>query len=64
LCESPLIKYFEYGYRAGKEGYWAYDHMSLPFEDCVDVIQAYILNLIPFGCLTTAVAMIVDGRMD
>ncbi len=40
LCESPFIKYFEYGYGAGKAGYWTYDHMSLQFEDCVDMIQA------------------------
>jgi hypothetical protein len=40
LSESPFIKYFEYGYGAGKEGYWTYDHMALQFEDCVDCIQA------------------------
>jgi hypothetical protein len=40
LSESPFIKNFEYGYGAGKEGYWTYDHMALQFEDCVDCVQA------------------------
>ncbi len=40
LSESPFVTYFEYGYGAGKEGYWTYDHMALQFEDCVDCIQA------------------------
>ncbi len=36
LVESPFVKYFKYGYGAGKEGYWTYDHMVVQFEDCVD----------------------------
>ena len=39
LSESPFVKYFEYGYGQGKEGYWTYDHMAIQFEDCVDCIQ-------------------------
>jgi hypothetical protein len=39
LVNSPFVVIFEYGYGAGKEGYWTYDHMCLQFEDCVDTIQ-------------------------
>ena len=35
---SPFIIYFEYG--AQKEGYWTFDHMVLPFEDCGDCFEA------------------------
>jgi hypothetical protein len=35
-----LFYFFEYGYGAGKEGYWTYDHMCLQFDDCVDTVQA------------------------
>ena len=35
-----MYYYFEYGYGAGKEGYWMYDHTCLQFEDCVNTIQA------------------------
>jgi len=44
LEESPFVKFFEYGYGAGKEGYWTYDHMAVQFEDCVDCIQALYPN--------------------
>jgi hypothetical protein len=40
LVNSPFVVIFEYGYGAGKEGYWTYDHMCLQFEDCIDTIQA------------------------
>ena len=40
MVESPFVKYFEYGYGAGKEGYWTYDHMAVQFEKCMDCIQA------------------------
>ena len=40
ILNSPFVLTFEYGYGAGKEGYWNYDHMCLQFEDCVDTIQA------------------------
>jgi hypothetical protein len=39
LANSPFVVIFEYGYGAGKEGYWTYDHMCLQYEDCVDTIQ-------------------------
>ncbi len=40
LASSPFVVIFEYGYGAGKEGYWTYDHMCLQYKDCVDTIQA------------------------
>jgi hypothetical protein len=44
LIQPPFIKYFEYGYGEGKEGYWTYDHMALLFEDCMDAIQVLFPN--------------------
>ncbi len=40
MVEAPFVKYFEYGYCAGKERYWMYDHMAVQFEDCMDCVQA------------------------
>jgi hypothetical protein len=40
IGQNPFVKFFEYGYGAGKEGYWMYAHMALQFEDCIDAIQA------------------------
>lgn len=31
LMQSLFLSYFEYG--AGNEGYWAFDHLSIQFED-------------------------------
>ena len=35
--ESTFVVSFELG--ANNEGYWAYNHMSIQFEDCVDCIK-------------------------
>jgi len=40
ISKNPFIIYFEFGYGAGKDGYWTYNHMALQFEDCIDIIQA------------------------
>jgi hypothetical protein len=40
ISKNPFFIYFEFGYGAGKDGCWTYNHMVLQFEDCIDVIQA------------------------
>jgi hypothetical protein len=37
LTGSLFIVQFEYG--ANNQGYWDYDHMIIPFEDCIDVVK-------------------------
>jgi hypothetical protein len=37
LTSTPFVIEFEYG--ANNDGYWAYEHMVLQLEDCIDVLH-------------------------
>jgi hypothetical protein len=37
LTSTPFVIEFKYG--ANNNGYWAYEHMVLQLEDCIDVLQ-------------------------
>ncbi|KAI2508522.1 hypothetical protein MHU86_5921 [Fragilaria crotonensis] len=52
--KSPFLVLFEYG--ENREGYWAYNHMVLQFEDAVDVLKLCTHPLTLCSCLTIVLA--------